>query len=177
MPGATRTRFCRLVVIEHQFRVLSLQIWDSLSCPEGAHILLATRCSPTLSACVQVVPGFGHAVLRKTDPRYTAQREFALNHMPDDPLFKLVSLFYEVVPPVLQATGKARLTRPAVSYRAATLVLAASAATAETRLASPLSTQPDLRLICLEFRLFSRAVAHRGTAQVSRSAAPVAAFA
>merc|ERR1712001_815895 len=26
----------------------------------------------------QVVPGFGHAVLRKTDPRYTCQREFAL---------------------------------------------------------------------------------------------------
>ena len=56
----------------------------------------------------QVVPGFGHAVLRKTDPRYTAQREFALSHMPNDPLFKLVSLFYEVVPPVLQATGKVR---------------------------------------------------------------------
>jgi len=24
----------------------------------------------------QVIPGFGHAVLRKTDPRYMAQREF-----------------------------------------------------------------------------------------------------
>ena len=59
-----------------------------------------------------MVPGFGHAVLRKTDPRYTAQREFALSHMPDDPLFKLVSLFYEVVPPVLQATGKARPLAP-----------------------------------------------------------------
>merc|ERR1712087_1105508 len=28
----------------------------------------------------QVVPGYGHAVLRKTDPRYTCQREFALKH-------------------------------------------------------------------------------------------------
>ena len=36
----------------------------------------------------QVVPGFGHAVLRKTDPRYTCQREFALKHLPDDKLFK-----------------------------------------------------------------------------------------
>ena len=26
----------------------------------------------------RVVPGYGHAVLRKTDPRYMAQREFAL---------------------------------------------------------------------------------------------------
>ncbi|KAL6557451.1 hypothetical protein OROMI_017801 [Orobanche minor] len=40
----------------------------------------------------KVVPGFGHGVLRKTDPRYTCQREFALKHLPDDPLFKLVTL-------------------------------------------------------------------------------------
>jgi citrate synthase len=39
---------------------------------------------------LQVVPGFGHGVLRKTDPRYTCQREFALKHLPDDPLFQLV---------------------------------------------------------------------------------------
>lgn len=37
----------------------------------------------------QVVPGYGHAVLRKTDPRYTCQREFALKHLPEDPLFKV----------------------------------------------------------------------------------------
>lgn len=37
----------------------------------------------------QVVPGYGHAVLRKTDPRYTCQREFALKHLPNDPLFKV----------------------------------------------------------------------------------------
>lgn len=37
----------------------------------------------------QVIPGYGHAVLRKTDPRYTCQREFALKHLPDDPLFKV----------------------------------------------------------------------------------------
>ena len=37
----------------------------------------------------QVVPGYGHAVLRKTDPRYICQREFALKHLPDDKLFKV----------------------------------------------------------------------------------------
>lgn len=37
----------------------------------------------------QVVPGYGHAVLRKTDPRYTCQREFALKHLPNDPLFRV----------------------------------------------------------------------------------------
>lgn len=40
----------------------------------------------------QVVPGYGHAVLRKTDPRYTCQREFALKHLPDDSLFKVIHL-------------------------------------------------------------------------------------
>jgi citrate synthase len=49
----------------------------------------------------QVVPGYGHAVLRKTDPRYTAQREFALKHLPDDPMFKLVAQIYNIVPNVL----------------------------------------------------------------------------
>ena len=39
---------------------------------------------------LQVIPGFGHGVLRKTDPRYMCQREFALKHLPEDPLFKLV---------------------------------------------------------------------------------------
>ena len=37
----------------------------------------------------QVVPGFGHAVLRKTDPRYAEQRNFCLKYLPDDPIFRL----------------------------------------------------------------------------------------
>ena len=48
-----------------------------------------------------VVPGYGHAVLRKTDPRYVAQREFALKHLPEDPLFKLVGQVYNIVPGIL----------------------------------------------------------------------------
>jgi len=49
----------------------------------------------------QVIPGYGHAVLRKTDPRYATQRQFALKHLPDDKLFKLVSQVYNIVPDVL----------------------------------------------------------------------------
>jgi citrate synthase len=40
----------------------------------------------------QVIPGYGHAVLRKTDPRYTSQREFCLKHLPKDPIFEYVSI-------------------------------------------------------------------------------------
>ena len=37
------------------------------------------------------------------------QREFAKKHLPDDEMFKLVSLLYEVVPDVLLETGKVLL--------------------------------------------------------------------
>jgi citrate synthase len=56
----------------------------------------------------QVIPGYGHAVLRKTDPRYTAQLEFGKKHFPEDEIFKLAALVYEVVPAVLKEQGKAR---------------------------------------------------------------------
>lgn len=62
----------------------------------------------------QVVPGYGHAVLRKTDPRYVAQREFCLKHLPEDPMFKLVSQIYKVVPPILLDTGKIKNPWPNV---------------------------------------------------------------
>lgn len=62
----------------------------------------------------QVVPGFGHAVLRITDPRYTIQREFALKHMADDPVFKYVDMLYRVVPPILKEQGKAKNPWPNV---------------------------------------------------------------
>jgi len=62
----------------------------------------------------QVIPGYGHAVLRKTDPRYTAQREFCLTHLPDDEMFKMVSMLYEVVPQILVEQGKAKNPWPNV---------------------------------------------------------------
>ncbi|MFH1851379.1 MAG: citrate (Si)-synthase [Candidatus Neomarinimicrobiota bacterium] len=62
----------------------------------------------------RLIPGFGHAVLRKTDPRYTALREFALQHFPDDELFKIVSNLYEVVPDILRIHGKAKNPWPNV---------------------------------------------------------------
>ncbi len=62
----------------------------------------------------QVIPGYGHAVLRKTDPRYSIQREFCLKYMPEDELFGLVSKLYEVVPDILREHGKAKNPWPNV---------------------------------------------------------------
>ena len=70
----------------------------------------------------RVVPGYGHAVLRKTDPRYACQREFALKHLPDYPKFKLVSKLYEVVPGVLTETGKVRNPWPNVDAHSGVLL-------------------------------------------------------
>jgi citrate synthase len=62
----------------------------------------------------QVVPGYGHAVLRKTDPRFTAQLEFGKKFLPDDELLKLVILVSDVVPGVLQQLGKVKNPWPNV---------------------------------------------------------------
>ncbi|GLT76577.1 hypothetical protein SLA2020_482300 [Shorea laevis] len=70
----------------------------------------------------KVVPGFGHGVLRKTDPRYTCQREFALKHLPADPLFQLVSKLYEVVPPILTELGKVKNPWPNVDAHSGVLL-------------------------------------------------------
>jgi citrate synthase len=55
----------------------------------------------------RVVPGYGHAVLRATDPRFTAFHAFGKKHFPDDPVFKTVDVGFEVIPQVLQEHGKA----------------------------------------------------------------------
>jgi citrate synthase len=62
----------------------------------------------------QVVPGYGHAVLRKTDPRYMSQREFCLKNLPDYPLFKVISMIFKVAPDVLREHGKAKNPWPNV---------------------------------------------------------------
>jgi len=70
----------------------------------------------------RVIPGYGHAVLRKTDPRYSCQREFALKYLGDDPLVKLVSQLYEIVPGVLTEHGKTANPWPNVDAHSGVLL-------------------------------------------------------
>lgn len=70
----------------------------------------------------QVIPGFGHAVLRKTDPRYMCLREFALKNLPDDPLFRLVSTVYKVTPRILTELGKVKNPWPNVDAHSGVLL-------------------------------------------------------
>ncbi len=62
----------------------------------------------------KVIPGYGHAVLRVTDPRFTAFRAFGMKHFPDDPVMKLVDKIYTIVPGVLKEHGKAKNPWPNV---------------------------------------------------------------
>ncbi len=71
----------------------------------------------------KVVPGYGHAVLRKTDPRFTAQMEFGKKYMPDDQLVKTVWNVYEAVPPVLQTVGKIKNPWPNVDAHSGALLV------------------------------------------------------
>jgi len=54
----------------------------------------------------RVIPGYGHAVLRQTDPRFIVQMEFANRYIKDDPIIDIVNNLYEVVPPILGSIGK-----------------------------------------------------------------------
>ena len=71
----------------------------------------------------KVVPGYGHAVLRKTDPRFTAQMEFGKKHLADDPLVKTVWNIYEAVPPILQTIGKIKNPWPNIDAHSGALLV------------------------------------------------------
>ncbi|MGB2987104.1 MAG: citrate (Si)-synthase [Phycisphaerae bacterium] len=57
----------------------------------------------------KVIPGYGHAVLRVTDPRYAGFLEFGKEHLPNDPVFQTVSRVYDVIPKVLQEFSDERV--------------------------------------------------------------------
>ncbi|MGQ9817678.1 MAG: citrate (Si)-synthase [bacterium] len=56
----------------------------------------------------QVIPGYGHAVLRITDPRFDAFHEFGARVCPDDELYQIVAKVFKIVPDVLKEQGKAK---------------------------------------------------------------------
>ncbi len=62
----------------------------------------------------KVIPGYGHAVLRTTDPRFTALYQFSENHFPNDELFNLVKLVYKQLPGILSQFGKVKNPWPNV---------------------------------------------------------------
>ncbi len=69
----------------------------------------------------KVIPGYGHAVLRVPDPRFTAQMKFAKERFADDTLVQIADMVFEIVPQVLKEQGKAKNPAPNVDAISGTL--------------------------------------------------------
>ena len=70
----------------------------------------------------RVIPGYGHAVLRCPDPRFSAFIKFGQDHIEDDDVFGIVDLLFKVVPDVLQEHGKAKNPWPNVDAASGSLL-------------------------------------------------------
>ena len=74
-------------------------------------------------AAGKVIPGYGHAVLREPDPRFTAQRVFAEEYIKDNDFVKIVWQLFEVVPPILTALGKVKNPWPNVDAHSGAILV------------------------------------------------------
>ena len=54
----------------------------------------------------KVIPGYGHSILRVTDPRFEAFYEFGEKYCKNDPVYKTVALVFKVVPDILKKNPK-----------------------------------------------------------------------
>lgn len=70
----------------------------------------------------RVIPGYGHGVLRATDPRFTGLFEWGREHLADDPVFGTVAVAFETVPGVLKEHGKAKNPWPNVDAGSGSLL-------------------------------------------------------
>jgi len=70
----------------------------------------------------RVIPGYGHAVLRCPDPRFTAFMEFGNEHIQNDDVFSIVQKIFNIVPEVLKEQGKAKNPWPNVDAASGALL-------------------------------------------------------
>lgn len=83
---------------------------------------IATYVKETIAAG-QVVPGYGHAVLRRPDPRFMAQKAFAEQYIKNSDMVQVVWDVFEVVPPILQSLGKIKNPWPNVDAHSGALLI------------------------------------------------------
>jgi len=71
----------------------------------------------------KVIPGYGHAVLREPDPRFTAQRIFAEEYIKDSTYTNIVWQMFDVVPPILKGLGKVKNPWPNVDAHSGAILM------------------------------------------------------
>lgn len=104
-------------VIKFIFRML-----DALGTETPTKEQIADYVQTTLSRG-QVIPGYGHAVLRQPDPRFMAQKAFAEEYLKDSDIVQVVWKLFEVVPPILQGLGKVKNPWPNVDAHSGALLV------------------------------------------------------
>jgi len=104
-------------VIKWVFRML-----DALGTTNPSKENIAEYVNSTLEAG-QVIPGYGHAVLREPDPRFIAQKRFAEANLPDAELVQVIWKVFEVVPPILKGLGKVKNPWPNVDAHSGALLV------------------------------------------------------
>ncbi len=95
---------------------------DALGTKNPSKEQIADYVNSTLAAG-QVIPGYGHAVLRQPDPRFIAQKRFAERYIPDSELVQVVWKVFEVVPPILEGLGKVKNPWPNVDAHSGSLLV------------------------------------------------------
>ncbi|MDX2134908.1 MAG: citrate (Si)-synthase, eukaryotic [Saprospiraceae bacterium] len=99
-----------------------MKMVDTLGTTKPSRDQIAEYVKTTLSSG-RVIPGYGHAVLRKPDPRFMAQRQFAEDNVPDNDLVKIVWKIFDVVPPILSSLGKVKNPWPNVDAHSGALMM------------------------------------------------------
>jgi citrate synthase len=99
-----------------------LKMVDTLGTSKPSREQISEYVKSTLGSG-RVIPGYGHAVLRKPDPRFMAQRQFAEDNVPDSDLIKIVWKIFDVVPPILTSLGKVKNPWPNVDAHSGALLM------------------------------------------------------
>lgn len=95
---------------------------DALGVNNPTKEQIAEYVKSTLAAG-QVIPGYGHAVLRRPDPRFIAQKEFAEEYLKDSDLVQVVWKVFDVVPGILENLGKVKNPWPNVDAHSGALLV------------------------------------------------------
>jgi len=74
-------------------------------------------------AAGQIIPGYGHAVLRQPDPRFIEQKRFAKENITDSDVVNVVWQCFEVIPPILQGLGKVKNPWPNVDAHSGAILV------------------------------------------------------
>lgn len=95
---------------------------ESLGTTKPTNAQVSDYIHATLNAR-KVIPGYGHAVLRKPDPRFIAQKKFAEEYIKDSDYIDIVWQLFELVPPILASLGKVKNPWPNVDAHSGAILV------------------------------------------------------